>query len=694
MRTIADILAALPKTQANPLPAPTYTGSGGPCIGLAVESMKRHTTSEGWELFAAVESAGYILCGHKLTVDTTDVPTILERTNPGTVLVQCAREWATLPGDFREPLAKFRNVEALASRPDVFKAYVAKDAHSRIADCRGAAEAIGAHAFVHYYHPAVVAHLAGYVRPEHLIRTWHSIDQAIVPPFKAVRTGYGLVSGAVSSVYPLRKRIIENRHRLPRVAVQAHPGYHRKGCATPAYLELLSQYRVSICTSSIYGYALRKIVESTAAGCIVVTDLPVDEVMPGGIDANLVRVDVNIGERELGTLLNRLYREWDADKQKEMAARAVAWYDFREVGKRLAADIEAMRQRYNSIKSEGTMISTQPKRMTEDEALAKMVPPGRIRPGKMGGGGIIQILLTRSCTLSCFGCTQSSQLAGKPNVMPLEAFEQAVLSLKGYFGLVALFGGQPTLHPRFPEVCEILAKHVPIEKRGLWTNALNGHGAVCRKTFLPHNCNLNVHLDKEAFEEFRRDWPEARPFGVDKDSRHSPVLVAMKDVIADEGERWALIADCKINIHWSALIGMFRGEPRAWFCEVAGMQAMVHQDEQDYPDTGVDLELYARHHRCDPLEGTDESHPIEWWQRSMAFFRDQVRKHCHECSVPLNGYGELSQAIEGKEQVSATHAGIFKPKRKDRQVEVVTKVTQLGIGRIQDLTKYIQNGAV
>src|SRR5580693_4369276 len=135
--------------------------------------------------------------------------------------------------------------------------------------------------------------------------------------------------------------------------------------------------------------------------------------------------------------------------------------------------------------------------MTEQDCLKQMIPPGKVRPGKMGGGGVVQILLTRACSRACFGCTQNSQLAGKPEFMALEYFEQSVLSLNGYFGLRALFGGQPTLHPKFPAICEILAKHVPIEKRGLWTNAFNGHGKLCRETFLPQNCNLNVHLSKE-----------------------------------------------------------------------------------------------------------------------------------------------------------------------------------------------------
>lgn len=315
--------------------------------------------------------------------------------------------------------------------------------------------------------------------------------------------------------------------------------------------------------------------------------------------------------------------------------------------------------------------------MTESEALARMVPPGQHRPGKWLGG-VIQIHLTRACDKACFGCTQGSNLAGKPTFMSPGQFEAAVVSLRGYFGVVGVFGGNPATSPHFEDCCAILAKHVPFERRGLWCNHPRGKGAVMRRTFNPRVSNLNVHLDREAFAEFKRDWPESLPFGLDADSRHSPPYVAMRDVVADENERWRLIADCDINRHWSAMIGVFRGEVRAWFCEIAGAQAMLHQDEADYPDTGLRVCYW-------PLGGR------QWWEASMERFASQVRRHCHDCGVPLRGYGELAQAEHGTEQVSATHADVYKPKRKGRPVEVVTTLEQLGVGKLTNMTRYLQN---
>lgn len=384
--------------------------------------------------------------------------------------------------------------------------------------------------------------------------------------------------------------------------------------------------------------------------------------------------------------------------------------------------------------------------MNEQEALAKMVAPGTPRKGKWRGG-VIQIWLTRACDKACYGCTQGSNLGGNPGMMMPEQFEQAVLSLKGYFGVYGVFGGNPATSPHFEACCEIMRKHVPFDQRGIWcNNPLTVEKAqVMRATFNPAVSNLNVHLDREAYELFRQGWPEAKPFGLYNDSRHSPPYVAMKDVLKtecsdcsgaggaytaqngdvylsdpggledtwrkcetcdgvgqvyDEETAWELISNCDINQHWSAMIGVFRGQLRAWFCEVAGAQAMLHQHEPDYPDTGIPL----------TGEGMDRTKELEisfgtkWWQLPMPYFARQVRKHCHDCGVPLRGHGELAQARDsdladmdgsiiqeaGKEQTSATHEAVYKPKRKGRKVELVMAREQLG-DPLELMTDYVGN---
>ena len=180
---------------------------------------------------------------------------------------------------------------------------------------------------------------------------------------------------------------------------------------------------------------------------------------------------------------------------------------------------------------------------------------------------------------------------------------------------------------------------------------------------------------------------------VQDDMGDCPVCRGSKTV-PDESRIWELISNCDINQHWSAMIGVFRGELRAWFCEVAGAQAMLHQDEPDYPDLGFDLvrttAISEPKHNFNP----DNVRSIPWWQLPMSQFKDQVRKHCFDCGVPLRGYGELAQSADGTEQVSQTHADLYKPKKKDRKVQVVTDLLQLDIGKIEKVNHYMQNARI
>lgn len=308
-------------------------------------------------------------------------------------------------------------------------------------------------------------------------------------------------------------------------------------------------------------------------------------------------------------------------------------------------------------------------------AISKMVSPQDRRPS-IWREGVLQIWITRACDKSCFGCTQGSNLGGKPGMMTPAQFAVACDSLKDYFGVIGVFGGNPTISPYFDEICTIIRGRIPFAQRGLWSNHPKGKGKTCRVTFNPRVSNLNVHLDQEAHDEFARDWPESRPVlkGLVGDSRHSPVYVAMQDVIKDEDERWRLIGDCDINKYWSAMICVFRGELRAYFCEIAAAQAMLHQNEPNYPDLGL---------------------PVTpgWWKQGMEAFKEQVAYHCHRCGIPLRGYGSL--AIHGEtEQVSETHKDVYQPKTKGRLVQLVTDREQLSEQALQKATNYIENGSL
>ena len=289
-------------------------------------------------------------------------------------------------------------------------------------------------------------------------------------------------------------------------------------------------------------------------------------------------------------------------------------------------------------------------------------------------GGIIQIMVGRACDLACHHCTQGSNLGMKPAMVTEDDFEKACDSLQGYPGVVGMFGGNPALHPKFEAFCEILRGKFPWEQRGLWCNHPRGKGAVARITFNPAHSNLNCHLASEAHAEFSRDWPESIPYlkGMDTDSVHSSPWVAMKDVVADEEERWKLIGGCDVNQHWSALVGVVPGRGlRAYFCEIAYAQAALHAtaaDAGDWPDTGLPAEP-------------------GWWRKPMAEFDAQVRLHCHACGIPLRRQGQL--AIGGEfEEFSQTHWALTRTKVKDRPIQIV-ELSMLAARPDRPATQYL-----
>jgi hypothetical protein len=319
----------------------------------------------------------------------------------------------------------------------------------------------------------------------------------------------------------------------------------------------------------------------------------------------------------------------------------------------------------------------------EQVALLKMYAPSSKRKG-IWREGVLQIWVTRACDRACSHCTQNSQFSGKAERISVQHFEQALQSIEGYFGVVGMFGGNPAIHPEFYNLCKLMEQYVPFEQRGIWCNHPLGKGSIMRGVFNPAVSNLNVHQSEEAHREFVREWPESIPYlkGLENDSRHSPPLTAMSDLIPDDNERWKLISNCDINRYWSSIICVVRGELRAYFCEIAGAQAMLHQYNQNWAGTGK------------PMPDTGLKVEPGWWKRSMVDFAEQVRTHCHHCGIPLKGYGQLANSGT-MEQVTAFHKDVVAMKTSaKREVRVVENLIQLGDQTLPKATDYLENGTL
>ncbi len=289
--------------------------------------------------------------------------------------------------------------------------------------------------------------------------------------------------------------------------------------------------------------------------------------------------------------------------------------------------------------------------------IKKMRAPAAVLRG--GGLPVIQIAVTNACDDRCSNCTQQVPHIKKPFMISVEQFRSACRSVKGFPGVVGMFGGNPCTHPQFEELCAVMREELPDAIRGLWSNNFRGHGATIRQTFDPARSNLNVHLEMAQAKEMIRDWPEVEPyiFGRETDSWHAPVLTAMSDLIPDEEKRWRLISDCDINQTWSSIITVVQGKLLGYFCEIAGSFACLYDD----PTFGI------------PIEGLDGQVDASWWRQPIESFEVQIRKYCHDCGVPLRGKGSLGTADH--DQFTAKHEGVVRShKRKLTKIETLAEM--------------------
>lgn len=245
-----------------------------------------------------------------------------------------------------------------------------------------------------------------------------------------------------------------------------------------------------------------------------------------------------------------------------------------------------------------------------DAAIARMRGPRNMH--------IICIDVTNKCDLACSNCTRLLENQDHFWDITPDNFRLALRSLKGYWGVIAMIGGNPCMHKNFEELCRIFVEEVPNKlQRGLWTNNYFKHRKLCEETF--GTFNLNSHGEQRAEEGLTELATAARGNGgvawnYRGHSNHAPLLTAVKDLYPEE-EMWDRISNCDINREWSASIVQNKGELRAYFCEVAAS--------------------------FDLARGTDHGMPIEegWWNKQITDFSDQVKRFCPGCGVPAKQKG-------------------------------------------------------
>lgn len=200
----------------------------------------------------------------------------------------------------------------------------------------------------------------------------------------------------------------------------------------------------------------------------------------------------------------------------------------------------------------------------------------------------IQIEITNACKFSCTNCYKFVGHYVESHFMELETVKKAIDSLEGYRGEFGITGGEPTLHPEFGEICKYLREKVAPEQRYLQTTGYRWreYKSVIKKTF-SDRVECNDHKDATQ--------------------KHHPMLVAIKDVVADDSLRRELIDKCWVREKWSAVINA-KG---CFSCEIAGA--------------------------FDALYNGPGGHPIEkgWWSQSHEHFNEQMERYCYQCGGAL-----------------------------------------------------------
>ncbi len=201
---------------------------------------------------------------------------------------------------------------------------------------------------------------------------------------------------------------------------------------------------------------------------------------------------------------------------------------------------------------------------------------------------LTQIEITNACFKQCVNCTRFVGHYKKPYFMDVELVEKAIDSLEGFPGGVGIMGGEPTMHPEFDEICMLIRKKVPPEKRYLWSSGYKWKDlkSVIRKTF----------ADRIYYNEHK-----------DVTQKHQPILLGIGDVVEDKKFMKELIDKCWIQEQWSASINPKGG----FFCEVAAAMDVLFEGPGGYP--------------------------IEkgWWDKTPEQFQDQVERYCCRCGAAL-----------------------------------------------------------
>lgn len=241
---------------------------------------------------------------------------------------------------------------------------------------------------------------------------------------------------------------------------------------------------------------------------------------------------------------------------------------------------------------------------------------------------LIQIEITNVCHVGCANCTRFLGHHKRGYFMSLEEIEKAIDSLEDFKGGIGIMGGEPTMHPKFKEICKLLQRKKVTERCAIWTSGYKWeeYKKMIGKTF-KKGVYYNDHKD------FRQ--------------KHQPILVGINEVVEDKKIREKLIDKCWVQEYWSPSINPKGG----FFCEIAAAMDILFQGPGGY--------------KIEP----------GWWNKNPEQFKDQIKRYCQKCggALPLN----CPSNKEASDLVSPKNYRLLKklgsPKVLNNRVEIFDK---------------------
>ena len=313
-----------------------FSGYASDTINL----LQKGFESRGYELFARGASGKY---------NNHNVRSVCEKEKPDIVFFQAPNQWRPdLPQSINKHVG-FINYKWLAQDKNIVKItqYCDPCSHQNVHQEWQLNELVPDMVLCRYDLDNVIG-FNPWINKSTLFRAYHSVTREYCLPV-VPRDKVAILAGALQrKIYPMRTRLyheIVDRGDPWIFTIRRHHKYSRtSGSAVPGFMQALSEHRVSVVCTSDYRWALKKHFEATAAGCIVVTNLPESEKIPI-IEENLVRVRSEIPVDELSYIVQSLARSWDLEKQRDLARRTIDRYDYRREAKRI--DLAAKKLMWN-----------------------------------------------------------------------------------------------------------------------------------------------------------------------------------------------------------------------------------------------------------------------------------------------------------------------------------------------------------